>query len=52
MTGVVEGFRWAVLGTTAAPWTLIAVSGVSAACLLVAGLLYFDRVERGFADII
>ena len=52
MTGVVEGFRWAVLGSPAAPWTLIAVSAASAAVLLVAGLLYFDRVERRFADII
>jgi lipopolysaccharide transport system permease protein len=52
MTGVVEGFRWAVLGTPAAPWTLIAVSAASAAVLLVAGLTYFDRVERRFADVI
>jgi len=52
MTGVVEGFRWAVLGTPTAPWTLIAVSAASAALLLVGGLVYFDRVERRFADII
>jgi homopolymeric O-antigen transport system permease protein len=52
MTGVVEGFRWAVLGTPAAPWTLIGISALSAALFLVAGLLYFDRVERRFADVI
>jgi lipopolysaccharide transport system permease protein len=52
MTGVIEGFRWAVLGTPTAPWTLIAVSAASAAFLLVGGLVYFDRVERGFADVI
>lgn len=52
MTGVVEGFRWAVLGRPAAPWALIGVSAASAAILLVAGLAYFDRVERRFADII
>jgi lipopolysaccharide transport system permease protein len=52
MTGVVEGFRWGVLGTSVAPWTLIAVSALSATVLLVGGLLYFDRVERRFADII
>jgi lipopolysaccharide transport system permease protein len=52
MTGVVEGFRWAVLGSPAAPWTLIAVSAAAAALLLVVGLAYFDRVERRFADII
>ena len=52
MVGVVEGFRWAVLGGEAAPWTLIAVSALSAALLFFAGLAYFDRVERGLADIL
>jgi len=52
MTGVVEGFRWAILGSPAAPWTLIAVSAASATVLLIGGLVYFDRVERGFADVI
>ena len=50
MVGVVEGFRWAVLGTPAAPWDLIAISAASALVLLTAGLAYFDRVERRFAD--
>jgi lipopolysaccharide transport system permease protein len=52
MTGVVEGFRWAVLGRPSAPWTLIGVSAASAVVLLLLGLFYFDRVERRFADII
>jgi homopolymeric O-antigen transport system permease protein len=52
MAGVVEGFRWAVLDTGSAPLDLMAVSAVSAAALLVAGLAYFDRVERAFADLI
>ena len=52
MTGVVEGFRWAFLGTPAAPWTLIAISAGSATLLLLGGLLYFDRVERRFADVV
>jgi lipopolysaccharide transport system permease protein len=52
MTGVVEGFRWAVLGNQDAPWTLIGVSAASAVVMLLVGLLYFDRVERRFADII
>jgi lipopolysaccharide transport system permease protein len=51
MTGVVEGFRWAFLGTSA-PWLLIGISAVSATVLLVIGLAYFGRVERGFADIL
>ena len=38
--------------STAAPWTLIAVSAASAAVLLVGGLAYFGRVERSFADIV
>jgi len=52
MTGVVEGFRWAVLGKPAAPWSLIAVSAGAAAVVLVAGLAYFAGVERRFADVI
>lgn len=51
MVGVVEGFRWAVLGADA-PLALIGVSAVSAFVIFVAGLAYFDRVERSFADFI
>lgn len=52
MVGVVEGFRWATLNPVAPPWELVGVSAVSAVFFLVAGLAYFDRVERGFADLI
>lgn len=52
MAGVIEGFRWALLGRGHAPWSLIAVSAVTAIALLVGGLFYFRRVERGFADVI
>jgi lipopolysaccharide transport system permease protein len=52
MVGVVEGFRWATLGTADAPLELIGVSAASALVLLVGGLVYFDRVERSFADFI
>jgi lipopolysaccharide transport system permease protein len=52
MAGVVEGFRWAVLGASNDPWAMIAVSSASAAILLAAGLAYFDRVERSFADVL
>jgi lipopolysaccharide transport system permease protein len=51
MVGVVEGFRWAVLGTANAPWGLIGVSAATALLLLGGGLAYFDRVERSFADL-
>jgi lipopolysaccharide transport system permease protein len=49
---VVEGFRWATLGSGDAPLSLIGVSAGAALVLLVAGLAYFDRVERSFADLI
>jgi lipopolysaccharide transport system permease protein len=52
MVGVVEGFRWAVLGNGSAPWDLIGISFAAAAVLLFLGLSYFDRVERSFADLI
>ena len=51
MVGVVEGYRWAVLGTANSPWALIGISAVSATLVLAAGLAYFDRVERSFADL-
>jgi lipopolysaccharide transport system permease protein len=52
MVGVVEGFRWALLGNTAAPAGSIAISAASAAVLLILGFAYFSRVERHFADIV
>jgi len=52
MVGVVEGFRWATLGTGNAPWDLIGVSALSALLIFAAGLAYFDRVERSFADLV
>ena len=52
MAGVVEGFRWALLGTGVAPGPMIAVSSVAALAVLVSGLFYFRRVEKTFADIV
>ena len=52
MVGVVEGFRWALLGTGAAPGPAIAVSTLAALVLLAGGALYFRRVERTFADVV
>lgn len=52
MVGVVEGFRWAALGTGDAPWDLIGISALAAIVLFLAGLAYFDRVERSFADFV
>jgi len=50
MTGVVEGFRWALLGANEAPSPMIAVSSIIAILLMVSGLFYFRRMERTFAD--
>jgi len=52
MVGVVEGFRWALLGQTSAPGPLVAVSASIAVVLLVSGLFYFRRMERTFADMV
>jgi len=52
MTGVVEGFRWALLGTETAPGPIIIVSSLMALALLVSGAFYFRRMERTFADVV
>jgi len=52
MAGVVEGFRWALLGTGNAPGPLLAVSILAALTVLVSGMFYFRRMERTFADIV
>lgn len=52
MVGVVEGFRWALLGTSSAPGPMVAASAGMAVFLLVSGALYFKRVEDRFADVI
>ena len=52
MAGVVEGFRWALLGTGVAPGKMLVVSVLMVALLVVTGLFYFRRTERGFADVV
>lgn len=52
MAGVVEGFRWALLGTDTAPGSIILVSSLAALTLLVGGAFYFRRMERTFADVV
>ncbi|MGD9901830.1 MAG: ABC transporter permease [Vicinamibacterales bacterium] len=51
MVGVVEGFRWALLGASA-PGPLLAVSAVASSAMLVSGAMYFRRMERRFADVV
>jgi len=50
MSGVVEGFRWALLGTETSPGCILIVSFVTACVILIAGMFYFKRVESTFAD--
>jgi len=53
MAGVVEGFRWAVLGTEqGAPGPMLIVSAAVSILLLVTGIIYFRRMERLFADMV
>ncbi len=52
MAGVIEGFRWALLGTNTAPGPIIAVSTLMAAALLVSGMFYFRHMEKTFADVV
>jgi lipopolysaccharide transport system permease protein len=52
MVGVIEGFRWAVLGTETADIALIAVSGLVVITVLVTGAAYFVRMEQTFSDVI
>lgn len=52
MVGVVEGFRWALLGTHTAPGPIVIVSSIVAITLLISGALYFRRMEKTFADVV
>jgi lipopolysaccharide transport system permease protein len=51
MAGVVEGFRWALLGRSHNPGALLWVSVAMVTLLLLGGLAYFRRMESTFADI-
>jgi lipopolysaccharide transport system permease protein len=52
MVGVIDGFRWALLGTDTAPGPLIIVSTLTSLALLVSGAFYFRRMEKTFADVV
>lgn len=52
MAGVVEGFRWALLGKEQNASSLIIVSVVMVLLMLVTGLYYFRRMEKTFADVV
>jgi lipopolysaccharide transport system permease protein len=52
MVGVVEGFRWALLGTDTQPGSIALVSAGAAIAMLVSGAFYFRRMEKVFADVV
>lgn len=52
MVGVIEGFRWALLGKTPGPGSEVMISLAVVAVLLIGGLYYFRRMEKTFADIL
>jgi lipopolysaccharide transport system permease protein len=52
MVGVVEGFRWALLGTQTAPGLMIIASSLVTMAILVGGAFYFRRMEKTFADVV
>lgn len=52
MTGVIEGFRWALLGTDTAPGAMLIVSSTIAVLVLISGAYFFRRMETTFADVV
>jgi lipopolysaccharide transport system permease protein len=52
MVGVVEGFRWTLLGTNTAPGFMIILSSMAALLILIGGAFYFRHMEKTFADIV
>jgi lipopolysaccharide transport system permease protein len=52
MAGVIEGFRWALLGKAQPDFGVIAISAAMVVVLLVPALIYFRRTERTFADVV
>lgn len=52
MVGVVQAFRWALLGQTRSPGSAVMISVVAVMALLAGGLVYFRRMEQTFADVV
>jgi len=52
MTGVIEGFRWALFAHGESPGILVLVSAIVSTVIFVTGGLFFRRMERSFADVI
>jgi len=52
MVGIIEGFRWAMLGTPDAPWGTMGISALVSVIVFLSGLFYFKQVEDGLADVV
>jgi lipopolysaccharide transport system permease protein len=52
MVGVVNGFKWALLGTAQPPGAMLLVSALATIAVLIGGLFYFRRGEKTFADVV
>lgn len=52
MVGVIDGFRWTLLGNTQFPWISVGLGSLIVFILVVTGVYYFRKTERKFADII
>ncbi|KAA5543919.1 ABC transporter permease [Roseiconus nitratireducens] len=52
MVGVIEGFRWCLIGSNPPDWTMMTISMVAMIVILLGGMFYFRKVETTFADII
>lgn len=52
MAGVIEGFRWALLGVGTTPGPMVVVSAAIAVLVAMSGAFYFTRMERRFADVV
>jgi lipopolysaccharide transport system permease protein len=52
MVGVVEGFRWALLGVNTSPGHMVAISACASVLILLSGAYFFRRMEKTFADLV
>lgn len=52
MAGVVEGFRWSLLGLNTSPRPILIASSLASLAILISGAFYFRRMEKNFADIV
>lgn len=52
MVGVIEGFRWALLGQQNIPFILLLLSSLVVLAVFISGLFYFRRMEYEFADVV